>query len=268
MNPVHALIPYRDLLANLVGRDLKSRYKGSVMGFSWTILNPLFMAAIYIVFLRVLAGRNTVIAMEDIIIGVFAWQFTTQSVNASLHAFTGNPNLVKKVFFPRIILPTSVVLSALVNFLLTLLVQVPLVAAFLWYKGTLVSGWTLAIPAIVLYQTIFNLELALVVSAANVYYRDTAYLVGLVMSAWFFMSPVMYPLELVTSMSHGMPWLKDLYLLNPMALIITAYRALQVPGESLPMTPVALVGWLWPLLAGVVVLRVFNRAQRYFADVL
>ncbi|MCX6997561.1 MAG: ABC transporter permease [Kiritimatiellaeota bacterium] len=266
MNLIRTLAAYRDLVANLVARDLKSRYQGSALGFLWTVLNPLFMAAIYIFFLRLLGGRG--IALEDIIIGVFAWQFTTQCVNGGLHAFTGNATLVKKVFFPRIILPTTVVLASLVNFLLTLLVQLPLVALFLWYKHTLLSGWTLALPVVILYQTLFNLELALVVSAANVYYRDTSHLAGLILSAWFFMSPVMYPLELVRSAAADMPWVGDLYLLNPMALIITAYRALQVPGAPLPMTAAAVAGWLWPLLAGVIVLRVFERKQRFFADVL
>ena len=191
MNPFRAIAPYRDLVANLVGRDLKSRYKGSALGFLWTVLNPLFMAFIYIFFLRLLGGRGMPITMEDIIIGVFAWQFTVQSVNAGLNAFTGNANLVKKVYFPREILPVSIVASALINFLLTVLVQWVLIAFLLWRKGAMLSGWTAALPAVVLYHTLFNLELVLLVSAANVYFRDTSHLVGLFLSAWFFMSPVM-----------------------------------------------------------------------------
>ena len=144
---------YWDLLWNLVARDLKIRYRGSILGFLWTILTPLFMAVIYIVFLRLLAGRGVEIQYEDIIIGVFAWQFTVQCVNAGLNCVTGNSSLVKKVFFPRIILPLSVSVTGLVNFLLTLIVQWVLVAILLYYmKGTFLEVTTLWVPFFSLYH--------------------------------------------------------------------------------------------------------------------
>lgn len=268
MNPVITLWRHRELLWNLVGRDLKARYKGSLLGFLWAVLNPLFMAVIYIFFLRLLGGRGMGITMEDILIGVFAWQFTVQSLTAGLTAFTGNANLVKKVYFPRAILPASLVVSALINFLLTLLIQFPLVALLLWHKGAVLSGWTLMLPVVICYQTLFNLGLALAVSAANVYFRDTSHLVGLFLSAWFFMSPVMYPLTLVHNLAQAHPWVEDLYMLNPMVLIITAYRALQLPEAHGAWSAAAWVGWLWPLLATALVGLVFQRAQRNFSDQL
>lgn len=267
MNPLTTAWRHRELLWNLAGRDLKGRYKGSILGFLWTVLSPLFMAVIYIFFLRLLGGRGMQISLADIIIGVFAWQFTVQSVNSGLNAFTGNANLVKKVFFPRLLLPASVTLSALVNFLLTLLVQLPLVIFLLWRQHEVLSIWTLAVPVVILYHTFFNLLLALAVSAANVYFRDTSHLVGLGLSAWFFVSPVMYPLTLVHDLAKAWPWLDDLYQLNPLTVIITAYRALQT-GTPLTLTPAALVGWLWPLLAAVLIFRAFDRAQRNFSDLL
>ena len=266
MNLLATIWRHRELLWNLVGRDLKSRYKGSVLGFFWTILTPLFMAVIYIFFLRLLGGRG--IAMEDIIIGVFAWQYTIQCVNAGVHCFTGNTNLVKKVFFPREILPLSITASSLVNFLLTLAVQFVLVGLLLWHRGAIFSGWFWVLPAVMLYQTVFNFELILVVSTANVYYRDTSYLVNLLVSAWFFMSPVMYPLSFVDNLAHTLPWLRDVYQLNPMTMIITAYRATQMPGEGFAWSTAAVIGWLWPLLAGLLIWPWFQRSQRYFADVL
>jgi ABC-type polysaccharide/polyol phosphate export permease len=267
MNPLATAWRHRELLWNLAGRDLKSRYKGSLLGFLWTVLSPLFMAVIYIFFLRLLGGRGLKINLADIIIGVFAWQFTVQSVNSGLNAFTGNANLVKKVFFPRLLLPASVVLSSLVNFLLTLAVQLPLVVFLLWRQHEMLSIWTLAVPVVILYHTFFNLLLALTVSAANVYFRDTSHLVGLGLSAWFFVSPVMYPLTLVRDLAQQWPWVEDLYQLNPLTVIITAYRALQT-GAPLVLTPAALVGGLWPLVAAVLIFRAFDRAQRNFSDLL
>jgi ABC-type polysaccharide/polyol phosphate export permease len=258
---------HRELLWNLAGRDLKGRYKDSVLGLLWTVLAPLFMAAIYIFFLRLLGGRGLQISLADIVIGVFAWQFTVQCVTSGLTAFTGNANLVKKVFFPRLLLPTSAVISALVNFLLMLVVQLPLVAFLLWHSGGALSVWTLALPLVILYHTLFNLLLALLVSAANVYFRDTQHLVGLGLSAWFFLSPVMYPLSFVHDLAQRWPWVEQVYQLNPLTVIITAYRVLQT-GAPLVLTPAALVGWLWPLAVAALVLWAFDRAQRNFSDYL
>ncbi len=256
------ILAHRELLQNLVARDIKSRYKGSALGFLWSVLNPLFMAVIYIFFLRLLAGRG--VPSEDVIIGVFAWQFTAQCVTGGMNCITGNANLVKKVFFPRVLLPLSVVAANLVNFLLTLAVQLVLVALLLGARGAHLSAWSAALPAIIAYHVLFNPSLALLVAAANVYFRDTQHLVGLLMSAWFFVSPVMYNLSFVEKFAG--PALTPAYLLNPAALIITAYRAAQVPGALLPWSGAALVAWLWPAALLVLAWRLFQRAQRDFAD--
>ena len=257
-----------DLIRNLVARDLKTRYRGSVLGLLWTILNPLFMAVIYIFFLRLLA-RGIANQYEHIIIGVFAWQFTTQCITSGMTSVTGSGSLVKKVYFPRIILPLSVNLSALVNFWVTLLVQWVLLAVILMVtKGEYLKATTVLVPLLSLYHLAFNLSLALLVAAANVFFRDTQHIVGLLMSAWFFMSPVMYPLEMVETVAAGHPWIADLYMLNPMTAILTAYRALQIPGVAFPWTPAGITGLLLPLVMIVVACHVFQQAQRTFAEQL
>jgi len=176
-----------DLVSNLVQRELKQRYKGSALGFLWSLLTPLFMALIYVVFLRILAGRG--VPVEEIIIGVFAWQFTAQSVTGGLTCITGNANLVKKVAFPRAILPVACVLANLVGFLLSLVVQFAIVIALLALRGESLSLAVALLPAAIGYQFLVNLALALLVAALNVYYRDTQHLVGVLMSAWFFFEP-------------------------------------------------------------------------------
>ncbi len=264
----HDLAGRADLLWNLVARDLKIRYRGSILGFLWTILTPLFMAAIYLVFLRLLAGRRAAIRSEDIIIGVFAWQFTVQCVNAGLNSVTGNASLVKKVYFPRLILPLSVCLSALVNFLLTLLVQWALVIGLLLARGAAPSPALPLTLLLSLYHLAFNVSLAVLVAAANVYFRDTQHVVNLLLSAWFFLSPVMYPVELVDTLAAGHPGLVAAYRLNPMTMLLTAYRALQLPDAACPWTAAGVAGLLLPLVLLAVALAVFQRAQRYFSDLL
>lgn len=260
------VIRHGDLLWNLVARDLKARYRGSILGFLWTILNPLFMAVIYIVFLRLLSGGGLGIRYEDIIIGVFAWQFTVQCVTSGLTCVSGSATLVKKVYFPRIILPLSVCLAAFVNFLLMLVVQWALLAILLLTKGAFLNAATLLVPCLSLYHLLFNFSLALLVAAANVYFRDTQHIVNLLLSAWFFMSPVMYPLSLVETIARAHPWIGQLYLLNPMTVIITLYRAAQVPGAVFPATATSLIGLLIPLGLAAIAYTVFQRAQRYFSD--
>ena len=266
MNILRTLIVYRELLRNLVVRDLKSRYKGSVLGFLWTLLTPLFMAAIYIFFLQLIAGRGVPIRHTDIIIGVFAWTFTVQAVTSGMNSVTANANLVNKVFFPRIILPVATVLSALITFLLMVSVQLVLVGFMLYREGGALSPWVLGLPVIIVYHTLFNMAVVLFVAASNVYFRDTQHIINLLLSAWFFMSPVMYTLALVDTMAGERAWITSLYQLNPLAVIITGYRALHMPDVAFPLSGMAQVGWLWPMVLLIAGYFVYQRAQKYFSD--
>lgn len=265
MTILHAIFARREMLGSLVTRDLKGRYKGSVLGFLWSVLTPLFMAAVYVFFLRLLARG---VPIEEIIIGVFAWQFTVTSVNSGMDCITGNTNLVKKVAFPRVILPIASTLANLVNYLLSLIVQFALVAIIVGRHGEAMSIWSFAVPLLILHHTLFNLALAMLVGSANVYFRDTHHLVGVLLSAWFFVSPVMYSMGLLQQFAGSRAWLLDAYMLNPLAVIITGYRAMILENIGFTATPYALAGLLWPLALLVVAYLVFKRAQRNFADML
>lgn len=253
----------RELTLNLVARELKARYKGSALGFLWTLLTPLFMAIIYVVFLRILAGRG--VPLEEIVIGVFAWAFTAQSVNSGLTAVTANANLVKKVRFPRVLLPIAATAANLVSYLLTLVVQFVIVGFLLWQDGRFFGAGTPALPALIALHTAFNLALALLLAAANVYFRDTSHLVGVGLSAWFFLSPAMYNLSLLERWTTARPWLLQAYLANPLAPILTGYRALLL-GQAFPWGWGAVAGLALPPLLLAAALAVYRRAQRNFAD--
>jgi len=263
---IRSAIEHRELIANLVIRELKGRYKSSLLGFLWSLLVPLFMAIIYVVFLRILAGRS--VPIEEIIIGVFAWQFTVQSVQGGMTAITANANLVKKVFFPRILLPISSTLANLINFLLTLLVQFAILIALHFLLGIELSWLALAVPLVVVYHAFFNLGLAYLLSACNVYFRDTQHLVGVLISAWFFMSPAMYNLALVEAQAAAHPWVMKVYMLNPMAPVICAYRALVLADVDFPWSVWSMAGLLWPVIFVILSYFGFKRAQRNFADML
>jgi ABC-type polysaccharide/polyol phosphate export permease len=264
MSLIDACTRHRDLLLNLASRELKLRYRGSALGFLWSVLLPLFMALIYVLFLRLLGGRG--VPLADVIIGVFAWQFTVQCVNAGLTSVTGSANLVKKVAFPRLILPLASTLANTVTYAMSLVVQFPLIAVLFYFSGHSFSPWVAFLPFVLFLHLTFNLALALLLAGLNVVVRDAQHLVSVLLSAWFFVSPVMYNFDFVLRHGDRYPWLPHVYMLNPLATVITGYRACIVDGVVFPWGPA-----VWASLALVALLfvsgyRAFQRLQKDFAD--
>ena len=258
-----SLLKRREMISNLVSRDLKSRYKGSVLGFLWSVLTPLFMAVIYVFFLRILARG---VPLSSIIIGVFVWQFTAQSVSGGMMAITSNDNLVKKVFFPRTVLPLASTLGNLVNFLLSMVVGLAVVGVLLFRMNQFFNPMVILLPVLIFYHFLFNFSISLLLSSSNVYYRDTQHLVGVLLTAWFFVSPAMYDLDLVRGLEGVSSKVMDLYMLNPMAGIISGYRALILPDAVFTLNLYTLVGLLIPIPLFFISLFIFKRSQHNFAD--
>ena len=266
MSLIRAISERRELLGNLVARELKIRYRGSALGFLWSVLIPLFMAAIYVIFLRLMGGRG--VPLADIIIGVFAWQFTVQCVNSGLGSITGSANLVKKVYFPRLILPLSATLANLITYAMSLLVQFPLVAILFHATGQGFSPWIALLPLVMLLHLIFNLALAFLLAGVNVYVRDAQHLVGILLSAWFFVSPVMYNLGFVNRVAEHHPWVPHLFLLNPLTVIITGYRAAITAHTAFPWEAATAISVALILVFFVAAYRLFQRLEKDFADML
>jgi lipopolysaccharide transport system permease protein len=228
---VREMWTYRDLLYNLVVRDLKVRYKNSVLGVLWSLLNPLLMMLVFTFVFKVLAGSSELQAYPAFILsGVLAWNLFNTSVTGAIGSIVGNPHLIKKVYFPREILPTAMVLANVVNFLLALPVYF-LLASLL---GRPPTGWVLLLPAVLLVQIIFTLGISLILATVNVFYRDTQIVMEVVLLAWFFMSPVFYSMNqvapnglqigrlgIVLSSFDVQRWVR---IFNPMASIIATYR--------------------------------------------
>jgi len=213
---------YRDLLLNLVQRDLAVRYRRSALGFLWSFLNPLLMMLVFsIVFqvVRPLSVRNYALF---VLTGLLAWNFLAGSLSGAARSITGSASLIDKVYFPREVLPISVVLANLVNFVLSLVVFIPLALLM----GAQLSPWSLALPAIIGVQLILVTGLALLLAAVNVFYRDTELVLDVGLTAWFFLTPIFYELELLPKNVLGFSfdvW-RLVYTLNPMATLVTDYR--------------------------------------------
>ncbi len=249
----------RELILILVERNLKIRYKNSALGFFWTLLGPLFLILIYSLFLSVLRFPMD---LPILVTGIISWQFLAMCLGDSLYAIVGNANLVTKSAFPRIILPLAMVKSNLVNFLLSFIV----VIGYLLVKGV-DFGALYLLPLIILTQFALCLGVALIFSAANVFFRDTEHIMSIVMLAWFFMTPVIYPIGLVMD-NHGFPWWVSVaYFLNPMTGIVSAYRMAFLSAPN-PGTEFLMLSFTVSMIFLLVGLFVFQKSEKLFGDEL
>jgi len=225
------LFRYRDLIRNLVISEVKTRYKSSVLGFVWSLLNPLAMMLVFTIVFGVLWPNQTVKNYPIFLLcGLLPWNFFAASVVSSVNSVVNNGNLIKKVYFPREVLPIAAVLAQLVNFLLALVV---LFGALLIFH-TDFSPWLWTLPFIILIQTCFSLGIGLMLSTLQVFYRDTQMVMEVVMLSWFFLTPIFYRAaqlpETYTIAGIEVPVQRVLYILNPMASLINVYRDLLYSG--------------------------------------
>jgi len=227
MDHLRELWQYRELTYNLVVRNLKVRYKSSVLGIAWSWLNPLLMMVVYTVFFTIFL-RNADIPHYPVFLlcGLLPWNFFTDAVLQATGSIVSNAYLVKKVYFPREALPISIALSSLVNFLVAL----PVFFILAFISGASLTGWVLLLPVIILIQLAFIVGLTLILCTLNVFFRDTQFILSVAMVAWFFLTPVFYSIQTVPQQAtvlgisfNARLWL---YRLNPMASIIASYRDL------------------------------------------
>ena len=260
------LIRYRELIRNLVVRDLKVRYKNSVLGFLWSLLNPLAMMMVFTIVFTFMMPHNKIRAFPVFALcGLLPWNFFRGSLMASVRSIVSNASLIKKVHFPRDVLPLSVILSNLVNFLLALLVLIPMLFAF----RIKLTVWALLLPLVIFTQLLFTLGLGFILSTANVFYRDTAMIMDVIMQAWFFLTPIFYPIDILPE--HRLVLGLDLnihrlaYILNPMASLVSTYRVILYHGAS-PAADFFLRTFVTSLLVLVIGYSLFARYSRVFAE--
>jgi ABC-type polysaccharide/polyol phosphate export permease len=221
------LYRYRELVRNLVVSEVKTRYKSSVLGFVWSLLNPLAMMLVFTVVFGVLWPNHQMAKYPIFLLcGLLPWNFFNAGVTSSLTSVVANGNLVKKVYFPREVLPIAAVLAQLVNFLLAMVVLFAVSIVF----RTNFSPWLWTLPLIILIQTCFSLGIGFILSTLHVFYRDTLMVMEVVMLAWFFLTPIFYSVQqLPTTVEVAgleLPVQRLLYILNPMASLINVYRDL------------------------------------------
>lgn len=246
------------MIRSLIRRDLRGRYKGSVLGFLWTFVNPLLQLAVYTVVFSFFFPTNIDRFYIFLFIGLVPWLFFNTSLVGGASCVVCQENLIKKVYFPRLVLPISYVTGAFVNMLLTFLVIFP-VLVFSGFGIRLEILWALAVTMLVEY--LLALGVAMLVSALTVYFRDLEYILGILSMCLMYLTPILYQPESIRE-----PYRRLIYL-NPMTGVITCYHNI-LYDKRLPrlevLSSASLMGLVF-LLAGAFL---FQRLQRHFVEEL
>jgi lipopolysaccharide transport system permease protein len=258
---LRGLFRYRGLVQTLVARDLKARYRGSVLGFFWSFFNPLLLLMVYsFVFTTVLPSTHTADLQPYALFmfcGILPWTWFSSSVLESSNVLIAGGNLIKKVLFPAEVLPIVTVLANMVHFLFGL----PILVGFLvYYQRPLDALELLWFPVIVFVQLLVLLGLGLLVSALTVHFRDLKEILGNLMTLWFFATPIIYPMAQVP---EKYKWIINL---NPMTHLAISYQEV-----LFYIGPHGHWRWLMALLAGSIATFfagyfVFDRLRDSFAE--
>jgi lipopolysaccharide transport system permease protein len=249
---------YRELLYFLAWRDIKVRYKQTVLGVAWAILQPLMMMIVFSVLFGRVAGlpSDGVPYPLFVYVGVLVWTFFATAITSSGNSLVGSANLITKVYFPRMIIPSAAVCAAVIDLLFAFLLLVPLMA----YYRTAIS-WRVAmlVPLLGLLM-LLALGVGMWMSALNVKYRDVRFAMPFLTQIWFFLSPVIYPLSRMPNK------LKLVMILNPMAGILEGFRSALF---GLPFNWLAIgISTVTTLALLVYAAFWFQRMEREFADIV
>ena len=260
LNEIKNIIKWHELLWQMVGREVKSRYKQSILGYFWVILNPLaqmlVMSFAFSIILRIPTNAASNIPYSIFLfVALLPWNLFANSLSSSAASLVGSASIITKVYFPRTILVLSTIIAKIIDFLFALIIliiymiiyQIPINLNILW-----------VIP-IFFIQQIFTLGLSLFFAASNLLYRDIQYLLTLIITLWLYLTPVIYPADIVPDK------FKIFFRLNPMAVIINAYRQTVLGGGSpnLLSLSIALTVSILTLYAGF---SYFKSREKIFAD--
>lgn len=250
---------YRELVTIFVWRDLKVRYRQTVIGVLWAIFQPFLTMVIFSVFF----GRLAAIPSDNIPYPIFSyaalvpWTFFANSINLASNSLVNNADMIKKIYFPRLTMPLAAVLAGLVDFLLAFIILIGMML-FYGYFPTINTLW---FPVFILLSMMTALGVSLWLSAMNVQFRDVRYMIPFITQAWLFATPVAYPSSLLTE-----PW-RTLYGLNPMVGVVEGFRWALLGTDTAP-GPMILVSFLVSFLLLISGVYYFRRMEKQFADVI
>lgn len=255
---VKELYAYRQMIASLVKKDLRGRYKGSVLGFLWTFINPLFQLLVYTFVFSFILKSNIDKYYLYLFVALIPWIFFSSSITGGSASIVAQKDLVKKIYFPRQVIPIAYVTSCFVNMLLCFIV----IFAVVLLSGVGFNFLAVCcLPVIMLVEYLLSLGMALLASAVTVYFKDLEHILGIVSMAWMYLTPIMYDKSIVPER------FRPVFNLNPMTHIIECYRAVLYE-KSIPQLSSLLSSFLLGILFLVVGWIVFDKLQKHFAEEL
>ncbi len=257
INRIKEIMKYKELLFNLTKKELKLKYKNSVLGFFWSFLNPVVMLLVYTFAFKYVLKIQTENFAVFLLAGLLPWTFFQMSVQGNTFSLISNSALIKKVYFPREIIPLSLVFANFVNFLMTFIVL--FISMFIFKVKISIALITL--PLVLLVFLMITIGLCLLLSSINVVYRDVSHFVEVLFMAWFYLTPIVFSFDLVPDN------LKIFTMLNPMTLVVETVRDCMIRGEMPRIS--YLVGMIaFGIIFMLIGHRVFRNIEKSFAEVI
>jgi len=252
---IKELYKYREMLKNLVRKDLRTRYKGSFLGFLWTFINPFMQLIVYSVIFSTIMKINISNYSMFLFVVLLPWTFFSSSLLSSTASIVNNKDLVKKVYFPREILPIAVTTSSFMNLLFGFIIVFPCLLATRVHLTLNV----LYLPLILIIEYLLVLAFSIIISALNVYFRDLEHILGILMMGWFYFTPIIFPIEMIPHKYISY------FFINPMTPISTAFRDILFYGSKPNLTMLGIIG-----IASIFFLifshQVFHILEKNFAE--
>lgn len=258
MKTLKEIYEYRTMITELIQRDLRGRYKGSVLGFAWTFLNPLLQLAVYTVVFSAIMRAGIEDYYLFLFVALIPWMFFSSSVSGGSSCILSQKEMVKKIYFPREVLPISYVTCQFVNMLLSFIVV--FVVLIVSGKG-LNPVALLYLPVVMIAEYLLAISITMIASAVTVYLRDLEHILIIVTMAWQFLTPVMYSIDMVPQQ------LRPVFNINPMTPVIVAYRDIFYY-KQVPQVSTLLHGFLFSVLLLVVGWMIFGHLKKHFAEEL
>ena len=246
------LYEYRELLKSNVKKEIRGKYKGSFLGVLWSFINPLLQTIVYTIVFSIIMKNDMDNYLIFVVTGIIPWNFFLTSMIQGMTTIKANSGIIKKVYFPREILPISVVLSGLVNFFISCLI----ILVFCVFSGVGVSWHIILVPVIAVIQFLFTLGLVFALSAINIYIQDTEYIVQFVLNMLFYATPILYT---ATDLPANFAMLLNL---NP---ILTSYRDLFMY-HILPGIKTIMILVVISVLVCIIGYMIFKKLERGFAE--
>lgn len=255
MNAIKNIYEYRELLKTNVKKEIRGKYKKSVLGILWSYLNPLLQLLVYAIVFPLILKMTQEHYVIFVCSGLIPWTFFTTVVTQSTGIIVANSNIVKKVYFPREILPISVTTSAAVNFLISTII----ILAFVMFSGLGITKYVIFYPVVLLVQYVLCLGISFIVSSITVYLRDLEHLIGIAIMLMFYLTPIVYSSKTLP------PQYAFFMKLNPMAHIVEGYRSIFYY-QQLPDFKNLIILFVLSVVLSIIGYLIFKKLEKRFAE--